>query len=383
MRYRLRKKYQMGGFVADPVGLGTSEEERKAEQTTKAGIGVVTAINPIVGGGLALGSAIGNMTMDDDGVYKSKFGEVVDNNVNPVTGVKNVLDLFKNPDIGSYTSLASGGLFGRTRRQREKQAQLEQQRENNRNKYRSFLSDYSDSVLANYDTTGAQEQVSLYALGGKLKPINSDTVEVDGATHAQGGVRLGPTAEVENNETIAGDFVFSDFLGFADKHKKLARQIGKIEKKPLNNERRVSLEILRKKEQALKDDQEAVKAAMGVPPTETYQMGGLIDLTTGQGYTEPTGLPAYQGPYSIEGTRELMNQPLPELVYPSRDYSKQPLTVDEWRTGEFSRDYNKYPLTKTEIQSWSDTLKARNQERANANTKKLDLSKHWAKFKNR
>ena len=73
---------------------------------------------------------------------------------------------------------------------------------------------------------------SKLALGGKLNRLNSNTVEVEGNTHEEGGVKLPSVgAEVEDKETIADNYVFSDELGFADKHKKIAKQIGKIEKK--------------------------------------------------------------------------------------------------------------------------------------------------------
>jgi len=364
----------MGGYVADPMGVGNSTDERKADQATKAGIGIVTAINPIVGGGLALGSAIGSTTMDDNGIYKSKSGEIIDNNINPVTGVRNVLDLAKHPDGSSLLNLASGGMFGSNRRQREKEAALEKQRQDNLNKFNSFITDRSNSILADYDVYGNKEEASLYQMGGKLKPLNSDTVEVKGPSHAEGGVKIGGGTELEGNETVADDFVFSDYLGFADKHKKLAKQIGVVEKKPLNNERRVTLEILRKKEQALKEQQEQTKQSLGIPSSDTYQMGGrLMDLTTGEAYTEPEGTP----PYTVAGG----------FTKVERDFSKEPFTLDEWRykSDAIDRDYNKYPITADEIKGWTQSLKDRDlayqREAVRQYGTKLDLSKHWANFK--
>lgn len=135
-----------------------------------------------------------------------------------------------------------------------------------------------NSKLSTYDTFGNADEGSLYAMGGQLKQLNSDTVEVDGQTHAEGGVQIDPNTEVEDKETISGDYVFSELLGFAKPHKAIAKQIGKIEKKPINNERRTSLEILRKKEAALKQQQEQVREDIGANLYDNInqQMGGKI-----------------------------------------------------------------------------------------------------------
>ncbi len=118
------------------------------------------------------------------------------------------------------------------------------------------------------------------ALGGKLNKLNSNTVEVEGQTHEEGGVKLPSVgAEVEDKETIAGNYVFSDELGFASKHKKIAKQIGKIEKKPTNRETISSLNLLRKKEHNLKQQQEHLKADLDIPtdPAEDEMgMGGKL-----------------------------------------------------------------------------------------------------------
>lgn len=100
--------------------------------------------------------------------------------------------------------------------------------------------------------------------GGSLTPINSTTTQVNGDSHAQGGVQL-PQAEVEGGETISNGFVFSKELGFADLHKPIARAIGKIEAKPMNPVRRQTLGILKNREATLAAQQELMKHSMGIP----------------------------------------------------------------------------------------------------------------------
>lgn len=100
--------------------------------------------------------------------------------------------------------------------------------------------------------------------GGSLTPVNSTTTQVNGDSHAQGGVQL-PQAEVEGGETISNGFVFSKELGFADLHKPIARAMGKIETKPMNPVRRQTLSILKGREMGLAMAQETMKHAMGLP----------------------------------------------------------------------------------------------------------------------
>lgn len=86
---------------------------------------------------------------------------------------------------------------------------------------------------------------------GSLSRISSDTVEVKGPSHAQGGVDLDTGDEVEGGETIKGSYVMSKKNGFADLHKPLAKAIGVLEKKAMTIATTNSLQRLRDKEDAL------------------------------------------------------------------------------------------------------------------------------------
>lgn len=104
---------------------------------------------------------------------------------------------------------------------------------------------------------------SIPTSNNELVPMNSEAVEVQGPSHEQGGVQI-PGAEVEGGETITKGFVFSEELGFAKLHKPIAKAMGKIEKKPMNNIRRKTLEHLEAKESLLAQQQEQVKLQLGI-----------------------------------------------------------------------------------------------------------------------
>lgn len=92
------------------------------------------------------------------------------------------------------------------------------------NEYREFNSDKEAQDYANngYKKGTPLEQFKYggqlkkkYANGG-LMPISQDASKVVGPTHEEGGVDLNSQEEVEKDEVIVGDKVFSKRLGFAD-----------------------------------------------------------------------------------------------------------------------------------------------------------------------
>ena len=113
---------------------------------------------------------------------------------------------------------------------------------------------------------GDTEVKSLYAHGGKLPgggadALSKDAVSITGNRHEQGGVKLSGTSEVEGGETIQNGFVFSDRLGFADEHRKLAKRIGRLEMKPKTPSRVNTLKHLGNRVEALAHMQESIKQA--------------------------------------------------------------------------------------------------------------------------
>lgn len=103
------------------------------------------------------------------------------------------------------------------------------------------------------------EYIKQRAKGGSLSRLSSDSVEVKGPSHEGGGVALPDGNEVEGKETIKGDYVFSDQLGFAKMHKPIAKAIGQLEQKSPTQATTNSLRRLRAKEDALMLLQEQVR----------------------------------------------------------------------------------------------------------------------------
>jgi len=149
-----------------------------------------------------------------------------------------------------------------TRKQKEEEQRIKNQEK--AAKTQAALTRYSAQAMSNPDiaqgTVGGQyfenggmlsKFLNRKANGGSLSTLNSNTVEVKGRTHAQGGVDLPTGEEVEDGETITGNYVLSDKLGFAQAHKPIAKAIGILEKKAPTKSVLNSIDRLREKEQAL------------------------------------------------------------------------------------------------------------------------------------
>lgn len=101
--------------------------------------------------------------------------------------------------------------------------------------------------------------------GGRVKRLSHNTAQLEGNTHDEGGIQLPSSGvELEDQETIHNDYVFSSVLGFAKEHKTLASAAGKIEAKPHTKERANALERINQRTENLKLTQEFVKAQLGV-----------------------------------------------------------------------------------------------------------------------
>lgn len=184
--------------------------------------------------------------------------------------------LFKNPGVLGVPMAAASFLTQQARnKQAVNQRLWQQQRVDNANR------DQSRAVLANdpematgvngagyFDKGGFLSKNYLArtqeAEGGSLTPMNSDAVQVNGPSHEEGGVQLPEAgAEVEGGETMAGNFVFSERLGFAQEHKRIAKAMGAIEGKgSMTPERVNSMKRLKDKEQKLALSQEYLKHTM-------------------------------------------------------------------------------------------------------------------------
>lgn len=104
-----------------------------------------------------------------------------------------------------------------------------------------------------------------YMTGGTAKPLSSDTTELQGNSHAEGGIDIPQMgANVEGGETTAQNFVFSKELGFAKLHKPIAKAKGIIENKPQTIERLNAMKHLNQQEKSLAMSQEYLKQQLGI-----------------------------------------------------------------------------------------------------------------------
>lgn len=105
----------------------------------------------------------------------------------------------------------------------------------------------------------------LYMMGGTATALNSNATEFNGNSHKQGGIQIPDlNAEMEDKETMAGNFIFSKKLGYAKLHKPIALAIGKIEKKAQTPDRVNAIQRLKQREQNLALAQEQHKAELGI-----------------------------------------------------------------------------------------------------------------------
>lgn len=179
------------------------------------------------------------------------------------------------PGIGTLAGGAVGALTGfisgnQARKQEEAMRFNQSLMERDQQLKRSAAVIAADPALvtgnrgAEFYAHGGQLKKSYYnsvkAVGGSLRPLSSNSAEVVGPSHQQGGVDLPQyNSEVEGGETLQGDYVFSDRLGFARRHRQLAKAIGKIEEKPATPDRINSLRRLHQSVENLKALQEQIR----------------------------------------------------------------------------------------------------------------------------
>lgn len=142
--------------------------------------------------------------------------------------------------------------------------------------------------------------MSEYKNGGNVQQLSKNIVEFKGNSHEMGGIkepvvngRVLEGAEVEGGETMQGNFIFSEELGFAQRHKPLAKMLGKLEKKTQSNpnDKINNSTIARVNSQinSLKKEQEETKEVLGIEnDLEEMKNGGLYKKFSKAGlYTPP------------------------------------------------------------------------------------------------
>ncbi len=285
-RRKLPKKAYGGGidyskYLTDNSGKVTGNNQSTStsgtDSTTNAAMGAADMVGNTFGGswyGSAMGlqqsvrAAVPKRTyMNKDGttttVNDNEAGDIVDATAKPLH--ETVITAAGKGDWGSVAgnilltpggwNLATGALGKATNQRDELEAERvknEQQQmydvidKARKAKYEEQMNYSKGYNLVNpvtgregagiYAANGGRMAVpfSMKANRGKLIPLSSDGVKVDGLTHSQGGVDIKgkngqPVAEVEDDEVLVGDMVFSKKLGFAGTVEPLVKEKGKLE----------------------------------------------------------------------------------------------------------------------------------------------------------
>ena len=99
--------------------------------------------------------------------------------------------------------------------------------------------------------------------GGIIPTDNEGRAVIEGPSHEEGGIKIPELGvELEGGETLDGDFVFSEELGFADRHKKIMKAMEGTKKDdtPLSKN---TYKKLVEQEEKLKSHQELLKRQLG------------------------------------------------------------------------------------------------------------------------
>ena len=158
----------------------------------------------------------------------------------------------------------------------------------------SKVGQVAGSVALTMATGGAAAPSLGVALGGALLPKSfesggmrnivsedNELIELQGNTHAQGGINIGNGDEAEGGETIfnsrnSGQFVFSEKLKLPNSKKSFADESKKIEKEYKNNKDSLREKALKKRIGNLAALQESLKPKEKILGNE-FRYGGLRD----------------------------------------------------------------------------------------------------------
>lgn len=250
------QKYDSGG-ATNPGGTGADQS------TLNAGLGIANTATGLIDA-MVPANDYGRKPIVVGALSGAAKGAMLGSAAGPI-----------GAGVGAVAGAAYGYFTGAAAKRKEVNANFAQaQTQQNwlQNRSRAVLAQQpelaSGNVGAGYYAGGGMLSKNYLANtpteGGSLTPLNSDAVQVNGPSHEQGGVQLPDSnAEVEGNETMQDNFVFSERLGFAQEHKRLASAIGKIEdKKVMTPERVTSVKRMNDRIQKLALSQEYLKHTM-------------------------------------------------------------------------------------------------------------------------
>jgi hypothetical protein len=189
------------------LAYGGNQQEQAQANTLVSGVG---AINPLIGTAMKLGQAVGSQTMDENGIYKSKAGQFLDNSINPTTGISNIKDVLKDPSVGNVANQLTLGLVGKGATQKRRENEMKQQRVRDDLAFRTTAPGIQ--TLPTYKEGGKLSSTDVMG-GGMLQSISPDAVQVKANNPAQTDSVELKQAFVDHNEVIDNqERVFSDSI---------------------------------------------------------------------------------------------------------------------------------------------------------------------------
>lgn len=254
---------------------GATESQGQSGWSTDVG-------NSIVGAGINLGSSYisnfagkrknPNSTYTPDGQFRTQKG---------AQGIQQGWNVGNKiyPGIGGIIGAFAGGIYGvakgnkmdkEAKQQRGYEDTMYQNARNADMQNRAANQDTSPNFEGYYKHGGSMSLANGFltqqkATGGSINATSNNTSVVSGNSHDDGGVKVPVLGlELENKETVAGNYVFSKELGFAKLHKPIATAKGKIEAKAATPERLNALKLLNNREETLKLHQEYMKKALNI-----------------------------------------------------------------------------------------------------------------------
>lgn len=99
------------------------KQTEKAVDTASSAAAMIPVYGWAVAGGMQFGKAVGKLTQDKYGIYKSKGAQVLDNVVDPVKQVQSIGNAFSHPTRSNLLNSATMGIFGKDQQDEENKRQ--------------------------------------------------------------------------------------------------------------------------------------------------------------------------------------------------------------------------------------------------------------------
>lgn len=297
------------GTAASALAGAINSGQEKGEVT--AAVDEAAGVVPLWGQLVQLGRAIGGGVEASDPT--DRYTQGFSNAISPSAALTRAID--DGDTEGALLGLLAPGL-GATAASEREEKKIDKQRREEENRLRM----QSQSILANYPVYGVAKYGMKFPMGGKLpyptdnssyQVLSSDSARYDGKTHENGGIKLDtdmdgkPEIEVEDNEVIKDNMVYSDRINPSTEYSEFANSQGiKIS----NSESYASaIEKIEKKKGKYEVNLKAPGAAGDTARLMTERLEGLGNILFEDQQMQKLNFGEYSTKYAIGG--EIGNDP--------------------------------------------------------------------------